>query len=152
MGNTLAKKHGIYSTKHLSEDELEFYEIAKEAIRAEHTDLDQATDEMQLHLLAFDYAKLMTSLHSGNNEAIAIIGGRVKRTLKTLALRRDARKAAEKPAGYLTPADYAANLLAKAKARKVTMRVTEVEIEEGKGADPAMIADGKTIDVPEESE
>jgi len=155
MGNQLALKHGIYSRKHLKGDEQEFYEMAKEAIRAEHTDLDQATDEMQLHLLAFDYAKLMTSLHSGNNEAIAIIGGRVKKTLKTLALRRDARKAAEKPSGYLTPADFASGLLDKAKARgalpSMKVRVTEVEIGEGK-PDPAMIEDGKTIDLPEESE
>ncbi|MBZ0273819.1 hypothetical protein K8I61_17400 [bacterium] len=129
--NALAVTHGLFAKKILTDEEHEFYDNSKSMLREKYPDLDEAADEMLLHMVCIHAAKLASAYQKDHKEGIEFNSGRIRLLMKDLGIRKDQRTGGSK-SGVLTPAELAAAVLSQAQARGLLeggrLRMVEMEI------------------------
>ena len=98
VGNRLAEIHGAHSKRLLSPEENEIYDAVKGDLR-EAYGLDLDADEIQLHQLAFQTAKMICAENSGKDDLISKNRSQISKLLCDLDIRRDSRRKAKQSDG-----------------------------------------------------
>lgn len=156
--NVFAVTNGLFAKKLLGEDEFAAYEIFKTTLREEYPELDYGADEVVLHMMGLEFAKLHTAYRFSHTDGIGAMTARLHKGLTALNIRRDRREAPKVGDLASSPAQLAVEL-AKALAGRnpgsvdVRMQVVATAREkaalmDGKERAAAVLGEGaRTIDV-----
>lgn len=154
--NTLGALHGALAKKHLlTPEEFGIYDEIKERLRSDY-DLDDAADEILLHMLAMAAAKLFTSQRFGVMEGVRRYTREINDHLGNLGIQRRERLRLEKTTGQEDAQGWALGLMdrisrvAGALPPPRHQRIIDVEPSEGTATAITIGSEGVGSVVPED--